>query len=369
MLTRISPLLRKFLAVMALVIVLAISIVWIAIDFLAADYYSYLMEKYHVSDNAVLLAFRDSAHGYLIGASVASLAVALLLGYWLAGRLLRPLRQMMQVTRQVTDGNYSASVPVTSSDEIGELAESFNRMTTSLQRLETLRRTMVADVAHELRSPLSNMRGYLEALRDDVVPPTRPSFDLLHDETMRLANLVDDLLQLSNADAAAPGIRIVPLNLARQLAAVCELFAAQAAAKGISIDTSPSAAGESVMADPDKLARVVHNLLDNALRYSPRGGSVHIVTTRSDGALRVTVSNTGPPIEPNDLPQIFERFYRGEKSRSRDFGGAGIGLAIVKELVVAHHGRVGAYSADGSNHVWFELPTPPSAATAALSPA
>lgn len=353
---RRSHLLTKVLAIVALVIVLAIVTVWIAIDFLAADYYSYLMEKYHVSDDAVLLAFRESAHRYLIAASVLGLAVAMTLGYVLAGRLLKPLRGMLQVTRKVADGDYAAAVPVLSDDEIGELAASFNRMTTSLQALERSRTTMVADVAHELRAPLSNMRGYLEALRDDVLPPTRAIFDSLHEETMRLSHLVDNLLQLSNADAARPGLNLEPVDLAKSIAAVCNLFGAQAAAKRIAVDVAGVTAGAVVMADRDKLARILHNLVDNAMRYTPPGGTVRIDVERTHET-RVIVANSGTSVEADDLPRIFDRFYRGEKSRSRDYGGAGIGLAIVRQLVEAHYGSVGAENRPDGFRVWFTLPS------------
>jgi len=351
-----SRLLWKLLLIIVFVIALAMLIVWLAIDLFAADYHSFLMEKYNLPKDEVQHIFLEVAHRYILWAGLIALTVAVVLSFLLVRSILGPLYQMGVITRKVTRGDYTERVRVTSSDEIGELAESFNRMTDSLQRFEQLRETMVANVAHELRAPLTNMRGYLEALSDGVLPPSRKTFELLHEETLRLATLSDDLLTLSSADAARSTLKPKKIDLREYLLHALDLFHIQFAAKEIAVETQfPDGAGE-IMADPDKLGQVVHNLLHNVWQYTPRGGRVRILVEPSPGWARVTFANPGYGIAAEDLPFIFERFYRGEKSRSREYGGAGIGLAIVKELVEAHGGRVGAESSPAETRVWFTLP-------------
>lgn len=351
-----SPLLWKLFGVNVLVIGVAILIVWFAIDYLASSYFMTLMKKYNISPTALHQMFLDAAHRYLIWASLSALALAVVLSFLLTRRILSPLSQMAGVTRKIAAGDYSTRVPISSEDEIGQLAAAFNRMSASLQRIEQLRRTMVIDVAHELRTPLTNMRAYLEALSDGVVTPSKETFESLHEETLRLANLAEDLLQLARADASASALRREEILLADVVRQTLDRFRPQFAAKGIVVETRFTARADRVLADPDKLAQVVRNLLQNAWQYTPRGGRLGIWTECLPGRIRLIFANTGEEIAPEDLPLIFERFYRAEKSRSRDHGGAGIGLAIVKELIEAHGGQVGAESSPVETRVWLALP-------------
>jgi signal transduction histidine kinase len=263
---------------------------------------------------------------------------------------------MMLVTEKIAHGDYTARVSISSQDEIGRLAASFNRMADSLQRVEQLRKTMVVDIAHELRSPLTNMRGYLEALRDGVLPPSTKTIELLHEETLRLAHLAEDLLQLTEADAAHANLRPEQIELQPLIVQNLSLFQAQFDAKEIGVETEFGDKVDKVMADPHKLAQIMHNLLQNAWQYTPHGGRVRIFVERLAGEIQMSITNTGDGISEKDLPFIFERFYRGEKSRSRNLGGAGIGLAIVKELVEAHGGRVRAESWPDQTRISFTLP-------------
>lgn len=351
-----SPLLRRLLVVIVLVIALALVIVWLAVDLFAADYHSFLMEKYNLPKDEVQHIFLAAAHRYLFLAGFVALTLAVLLGSLLIRRILGPLYQMGVITGKVARGDYTMRARVSSSDEIGELAASFNRMTDSLQRFERLREDMVANVAHELRSPLTNMRGYLEALRDGVLPPSPKTYELLHEETLRLTALSNDLLTLSSADAAHSNLNPKKLDLREFIPHALDLFRVQFDAKEIAVETQFADGAEEVMADPDKLGQVVHNLLQNVWQYTPRGGRVRVSVEPSPGWVRVSFVNTGDGIAEEDLPFIFERFYRAEKSRSREYGGAGIGLAIVKELVEAHGGEVGAESSSAETRVWFTLP-------------
>ena len=245
---------------------------------------------------------------------------------------------------------------ISSNDETGQLASAFNQMADSLQRIEQLRKTMVIDVAHELRTPLTNIRGYLEALSDGVVAPSKETMESLQEETIRLAQLVEDLLQLAHADAFRGTLHPRKVDLPALASKTLELFRPKFAAKGILVDMDLSHVQGDVMADPEKLAQVFRNLLQNAWQYTPDGGKVRISSERLSGRIKLSFTNTGEEIPKEDLPFIFERFYRGEKSRSREHGGAGIGLAIVKELIEAHGGQVSAESSPDETRVWFSLP-------------
>jgi signal transduction histidine kinase len=333
-----------------------ILIVWLAIDYLAADYFMTLMKQYDISPTDANQMFLAAVHRYLIWASGCALACAVIFSFVLTRKLLRPLSRMTVITRQIAAGDYTARVRLESNDEVGQLARAFNRMADNLQRIEHVRRTMVSDVAHELRTPLTNMRGYLEALRDGVVTPSQELFELLHEETLRLVTLVEDLLLLAKAEAAQATLRQQKVRLQELIDHTLELFQTQIMAKGITLNTQFASSADTVEADPDKLSQAVSNLLHNAWQYTFPGGHITVTTQRVPGGIKLMVANTGESIHQDDLPFIFERFYRGEKSRSRQHGGSGIGLAIVKEVIEAHGGQVGVESAPTETRVWFTLP-------------
>ncbi len=215
---------------------------------------------------------------------------------------------------------------------------------------------MMIDVAHELRTPLTNIRGYLEALTDGIMTPTKETFELLHEEILRLVRLVEDILQLAKADAACADLRKVLIQIEEVIHQGLDSFQSQFHCKNIQVETGFRERPKRLLADPEKLSQVVTNLLQNAYQYTPQSGRVRISTEQVPGEVKVIFANTGGELSKNDLPFIFERFYRGEKSRSRDHGGAGIGLAIVKELIEAHGGHVGAEIAGDETRVWFTLP-------------
>lgn len=351
-----SRLLWKLLFIIIIVIGLAMVIVWLAIDLFAADYFSFLMEKYNLPKDEVQGIFLDAAHRYIIWAGLISLTAAVLISFILIRRILRPIYQMAMITGKVAQGDYTRKVEISSADEIGELAKSFNMMTDSLSKFERMRHDMVANIAHELRAPLTNMRGYLEALSDGVLPPSEKTLALLHEETLRLVKLTDELLLLSNADIARSNLNLKKTNLSECITQVLNLFERLFTAKEITIETEFSKTPIEVNADENKLGQVLHNLFQNALQYTPRGGRVRVMIEQSPGWAKTIFTNTGDGIAEKDLPFIFERFYRAEKSRSREYGGAGIGLAIVKELIAAHGGQTGAESSATETRVWFTLP-------------
>jgi two-component system sensor histidine kinase BaeS len=351
-----TRLLWKLLGIHLAIIATVILVIWLAIDYRAADYFMVLMDRFHISPGEMNQLFLNAVHRYLIWATLLALTLAVALSFLLTRKVLRPLSQMAEVTRRVAAGDYSARVPVASSDEVGSLAADFNRMADSLARVEQLRKTMVADAAHELRTPLTNVRGYLEALRDGVLPPSSDTFEMLHSEVLRLVRLSESLLELARADAARADLRLEEVSLRSLVEEAIALGEPKFRRKGLVVEQSLDEGVSRVTADPEKLRQVLRNLLENAWQYSSRGGRVSVTAQRADDSVRLTFANPGEGLSAEDIPFIFERFYRADKSRSREHGGAGIGLSIVKELIEAHGGHVGAASSDGETRIWVSLP-------------
>jgi two-component system, OmpR family, sensor histidine kinase BaeS len=284
-------------------------------------------------------------------AALASIGLAVLMGRMLA----RPLREFGAAARRIADGDYAARVPREGPEEIASLADSFNQMAASLEEQERMRRDFIANAAHELRTPLTNLQGYLEALRDGVIVADRSTYESLWDEAERLVRLSRSLDALADGDAATAPPDLQAIDLAAAVRSALELAepAIERAGLQLTVEVPPTLAAR---ANLDQLAQVLANLLSNAVRYTPRGGKIVVRAERRPGDLLVSVGNTGEPIPPDDLARVFERFYRVEKSRDQARGGAGIGLAIVKQLVEASGGRVGADTGDGQTRFWFSLP-------------
>ena len=349
-------LLWKLLAINVPIVVLVIVVMWLAIDYLAADYFSTLMERYNISPSETNQMFLDAVHRYLVQASIAAVVLAVGLSAVFTQRALRPLTAMAQIAGRIAEGDFAARVDIGARDEVGRLGEAFNRMADSLARLESLRRTMVADFAHELRTPLTNIRGYLEGLAEGVIEPSPETFDMLHEEVLRLVRLIEGLQQLTKVDAARILLERRSVALEPLLGRIVDLNRPRAEARGVCVETTVAPDAARIDADTDKLALVLGNLADNACRYTPPAGRVRIDAARAADSVRVSFRNPAPQLGADDLPMLFERFWRADKSRSRDSGGAGIGLAIVKDLVEAHGGTVGAASDNGELEVWFTLP-------------
>jgi signal transduction histidine kinase len=346
----------RLLAVNLLTIALVVSVTWVALEHFAAVYFARLMDQYHVSPDDAHQMFLDAVRQSFVWAWLIAVAVAGGVGYAATRTVLRPLRRMTEVARAFAGGDHGVRAETAGGGEVGGLAAAFNEMADRLHQLQVVRRTTVLNLAHELRTPLTNVRGYLEALIDGVLPPSGPTFRSLQDEVMRLIALSEDLLRLAQADAARRTLRVEPVDLRAAVRDAVALFGVRLAAKPLRVETAFDPAARVVAADPEKIAQVLANLLENALQYSAPGGAIALSVEPDAGGCRVTVANAGEGIAPEDLPFLFERFFRAEKSRSREHGGVGIGLAIVKELVEAHGGRVGAESAGGQTRVWFSLP-------------
>jgi len=349
-------LLWKLLAINVPVIAAVVLVVWLTIEHLAAEYFSALMAQYNISPDATHRMFLEAIHRYLAQATIAAIAIAGFLSYVLTRKALQPLSQMTEVTRRIAAGDYAARVKTTSVDEVGRLGEAFNQMADSLEQVETLRRTMVSDLGHELRTPLTNIRGYLEGLSDEVVPPSRETYQILEQEILRLVRLVESLQQLTQADAARAFLKREPINLADMVDQVLAMNRAEFESREIHVKTDfPMGVGETI-GDRDRMFQVLRNLIENAWQYTPAGGQFRIAATRGESGVRVEFVNNATAVSPDDLSHIFERFFRADKSRSRDSGGAGIGLSIVKELIEAHGGTVGADSDQDEVCFWFVLP-------------
>jgi signal transduction histidine kinase len=248
-------------------------------------------------------------------------------------------------------------VNVTTDDEVGDLGRAFNQMVESLEKIESMRKDLVANVAHELRTPLNNLRGQLEAIQDGLMVPTPETVNSLHEEVLRLVRLVEALHRLSQIDAEMQVMKKERVDLHLLIQNLLKKEQHHFDQKAIRLKVNMAAA--SVPADPDQVIRVIRNLVENVLQYTPYGGeaSLDLDIKINQSQVKVTLTNSGEGIRKEDLPRIFERFYRGEKSRSRGSGGAGIGLAIVKQIIEAHGGSVGAQSRSGETTIWFTLPS------------
>jgi len=359
-----DSLLWRLLGAQLLVIAIGVVASGVMITDLASHAFMTIMARYHIEPTAVEAEFLAATHRILLVSSMVAASVAMLLGWILVRRLVRPVARMMVLAESIAQGDYAGRVDPRGPDEIARLADALNRMAEGLQRIEALRRDLIANVAHELRTPLSTLRGYLEALRDGLVPADPQILASLHEEVLRLVRLVDALHQLSQFDARISRLRPTEVDLPALVRGLLEVYGPELARRGMTVRAVHDARVPRVRADADLVAQALRNLLDNAARYAPDRADVVIATSREDGAVRVTVQNTGEGISPEDLPHIFERFYRGEKSRSRETGGAGIGLALVQEIARAHGGGAGAASADGRTSVWFSLALEPAAAPA-----
>jgi signal transduction histidine kinase len=317
--------------------------------------FDHLMLQHGATADASRQMFDDSvlrAVFWALAVAVVASAAAALLVAW---RLVRPLRRIDDAASRIAAGDYAARVPGDGPAEVAHLADSFNRMAESLEEQERLRRELIANAAHELRTPLTNLQGYLEGLRDDVIPPTREMFASLHEEADRLVRLARSLDQLAEGDLGGP-VAVGDIDLSAAVRAAVELAQPQFRRAGVRLDASIPP-GITVVANHDHIAQVMHNLLQNAVRYTDAGQPARVVVERSDGSALVHVINEGGPGIPRDeLPHVFERFYRVDKSRDRARGGAGIGLAIVRQLVERAGGRVGAESQAGTTRFWFSLP-------------
>ncbi len=290
--------------------------------------------------------------------------VSLLVGYWLAKRLTAPLRSLLPVIDRLGKGEFGIQAPVVTRDEYGKVAEAFNQMSKQLQQAEQVRKNMAADVAHELRTPLTIVQGKLELAQQDGQPIVPENLLPLQDELIRLTRLVDELQQLSLAEAKQLPLEKTPTNLLHLLQRITERIAPDTEQKEIKVTLTSHTNHTTLHIDANRITQVFFNLLVNAIRYTPHGGTVDVVITNSkhseggqSSSLQISIADNGIGIDPEHLPNLFNRFYRTDQARTRNSGGMGLGLAIAREFVIAHGGTIQAQSEPGKGTLFtIQLP-------------
>ncbi len=313
-------------------------------------------EPSDVNNAAMQIAFNSIGRFFIWGGLIA-VVVALILTFILSRRILSPVKALTEASRKLGKGDFSQRVNVNDEGEVGELAESFNTMASDLEHNEQLRRNMVADVAHELRTPLSNLNGYLEAIRDGVIKPDAETIRSLSEEGATLSGLVNDLQELSLADAGELKLNYQSVDIAKLIKEAVTAAQTRANAKNIKLSASLPRNLPRVNIDPQRTRQVLNNLLANAIAHTLSKGTITVSAQRKVSEIITSVTDTGEGISAEDLPYIFERFYRVDKSRARSTGGSGLGLTIAKRLVEAHGGRIQVESELGKGSTFsFTLP-------------
>jgi len=267
------------------------------------------------------------------------------LAFFLAYRLLRPVRELTLAAQSLGSGELSKRVQVKGNDELALLGNTFNSMANSLEQSEERRRAITADIAHELRTPLAIQRANLEAIQDGVYPLTIENLSPIIEQNLLLTRLVNDLHTLALADSGKLQLEFSKINIIQIFERIVENFRPQAANKDIQMEFMLDGARDSypnMMADPYRIEQILHNLLSNALQYTPDHGKIIVRISQFNQSLRIDIQDSGSGIPKKDLPNIFKRFYRADRSRSRLRGGTGLGLAITRQLTEAHGGKISA---------------------------
>ncbi|MBN1856990.1 MAG: HAMP domain-containing histidine kinase [Dehalococcoidia bacterium] len=303
-------------------------------------------------------AYLDALQHSLWQAALIAAMVAILLAFFFSRLITGPINSLKWSAQRIRDGDFAQRVKVQTEDELGELALTFNSMAEQLELRERGRKQLLADVAHELRTPLSIIQGNLEAWRDGVVAPTAESIAPVHEEAVTLARLITDLRDLSLAEAGQLSLHREPTNMQELVSSVLGSYSERAGTHGVALNFAPEAQLPPVDVDPGRVRQVLSNLLDNALRHTPRDGSIRVsLSAGPPEFLTISVEDDGAGIAAEDLPHVFEHFYKVDRSRERSRSGSGIGLAIVKQIVEAHGGQVRVVSTPGKGSSFsFTLP-------------
>lgn len=309
--------------------------------------------------------FRSAVNEALTIAAFAAVISAIMVSIFVSRQVATPVQEMMVASRYIAAGHYDERVNVPGNlskddlDELSQLALSFNQMAEKLEKVESMRRQLIGDVSHELRTPLTAIKGSMEGLMDGVLPENDETYMGIYREADRLQRLVNDLQELSRVEAGAYELDLHPLDLLVVISAVVKRLELQFKEKGVLLEVDVPDDLPSIQADEDRIGQVLLNLVGNALQFTPSGGSVVVSAAQRNKEIKISVSDTGIGISPEDIENIFTRFYRVDKSRSRAGGGSGIGLTISKYLVEAHGGRIWVESAglDRGSTFTFSLPS------------
>lgn len=301
--------------------------------------------------------FLRRLNGSIFLSAIGTIIVALFLGILLSRSITRPIRELTKATHAMADGNLNQNVNVRSRDEIGELAESFNKMSSDLSRSFNLRKQMTADIAHELRTPLSLIIGHAEGVHDGVLEPNHENFEIIREEAERLEHLVNDLRTLSLADAGELSVDFQPMNINDLMSDVYTHYISPFNQKRITLNLTSAPVILKANLDPSRFTQVLNNILDNALRYTPANGAVDMETKQVEGKIQISIQDNGEGVTPEEAAHLFDRFYRADEARNRNDGGSGLGLAIAKSIVEMHGGKIWAESEKGKGlKIVIELP-------------
>lgn len=341
----------KLIIINGIVIAIAISLAGVSVK----DYACLLFAHYPAVSQEESALFAQTMQGFLVKASIWAVLLAGIVHYFFVRRLLRPLNKLGECTRQMAKGQSPEPLPIQYQDEIGQLTADFNQLSQKLKEVEALREKMVSDISHELRTPLTNINGYLEALSTNMIEGSTELFQSLHEESLRITRLVEQLHQLNvwQAKKGPKDISSHTINMNKLIDDCIDHFSLELKRQSMVLDRSVEAA--EVEGNEDGLKQVIHNLLSNALQYD-RGGWTKVEGQIMENGYKVTVTNEGNPIPEKERARLFERFYRLDSSRSRDTGGSGLGLSLVKEIIEQHHGKVGVASEAGVHSFWFTIP-------------
>ena len=309
-----------------------------------------------VRPNSFESSFLQRTSTALLLAALGAAAIALLLGFFLARSITRPIRELTAATRDMAAGHLNQQVPVRSKDELGELTQNFNQMSADLEHSNQLRRQMTADIAHDLRTPLSVITGYLEGLKDGVIKPTPKRFTAMYDESIYLQRLVEDLRTLSLADAGELSLTRQPILPGEIIHRLADTFQHQADINQVHLQTAVDAQLPAINIDPERMQQALGNLVSNALRFTPSGGEIVLSARQEDDHIQMEIKDSGSGIEADELPHVFDRFYRGDESRHD--GGSGLGLAIAKSLIELQGGQISASSAGPGTGSVFTIQFP-----------
>ncbi|MEM8857896.1 MAG: ATP-binding protein [Chloroflexota bacterium] len=281
-----------------------------------------------------------------IGSSLA-LLLAIVLGFLMSRNIVDPLSRLTEASNKLASGEYSQAVAIETEDEVGRLAVAFNQMSADLAEATRLRKQMTADIAHDLRSPLAVISGYIESMRDEVLQPTTARFDTIYSEIEHLQHLIEDLRTLSRADAGELPLNLQRINPQELIDRTISTFRLQAQKKNIELEANISGMLPNINGDEERLAQVLGNLVNNAIRHTPEDGSIKLNSRKEENGVVLTVEDSGEGIPLDALPHVFDRFYRVDEARQQNSGESGLGLAIAKSLIEAHGGTIDVFSRVG----------------------